>query len=348
MQRQIIECVPNFSEGRDPVVIRAITAEITRVPGVKLLHVDPGKGAHRTVVSFAGDPEHVATAAFLAIRKAAELIDMRHHQGAHPRMGATDVCPLIPVSGITMEAVAGYARRLAKRVGEELQIPVYLYEYAATTENRKNLADIRRGGYEGLEARFSDPAWRPDYGAAVFNPRSGATAIGARDFLVAYNVNLDTTSVRLANAVAFDVREKGRIKRTDGRILLDTGGHPLRTPGLLKAVKAIGWFIEEYGIAQVSMNLTDLKTTPLHLAFEACSESARKRGMRVTGSELVGLIPLQSLLDAGRYFLAEQQRYSGLSDKELITAAVRYLGLDELAPFDPREKVIEYVMSPDR
>ncbi len=348
MKKQLIECVPNFSEGRDMSLIKQITDQIESVPGVKLLDVDPGKATNRTVVTFVGEPEPVVEAAFLAIKKASEILDMRKHKGEHPRMGATDVCPLVPVSNISMEETARYAHQLAARVGQELDIPVYLYESAATRPERRNLADVRAGEYEGLPAKLALPEWKPDYGPARFHARAGATVIGARDFLVAYNINLNTTSERRANSVAFDVREKGRIKRigdpVNGEILYDEHGEPQREPGLLKSVKAIGWFIEEYGIAQISMNLTNISETPLHLAFEACAQSAENRGLRVTGSELVGLTPLKVLLDAGKYFLQKQRRSLGVSEEELIKIAVRSLGLDELAPFDPKKKIIEYLL----
>lgn len=332
---RLLECVPNFSEGRDSAKIALITAEIEATEGVQLLNVDPGKATNRTVVTFVGEPEAVIEAAFRAIRKAAEVIDMRHHSGEHPRMGATDVCPLVPISGITMEEAADYARRLGKRVGEELGLPIFLYEEAATMPERRNLSTIRAGEYEGLEAKLRDPRWAPDFGPATFNAGAGATVIGARDFLVAYNINLNTTSTRRANAIAFDLRESGRsVKNADGTTTT--------TPGLLKAVKGIGWFIEEYGIAQVSLNLTNIRTTSVHEAFEASVKAADARGIRVTGSELVGLIPLNALLDAGRYFLEKQQRSVGVSEAELVKIAVRSLGLDELAPFDPQERVIEY------
>ena len=342
----LIECVPNFSEGRNHDTIRRITERIETVEGATLLHVDPGKATNRTVVTFAGEPEAVVEAAFRAIATAAELIDMRQHHGEHPRMGATDVCPLVPISGISMEETAEYARRLAERVGRELGIPVYLYEAAQPDPARKSLAVIRAGEYEALPARITQPAWKPDFGPAEFNARSGATVIGARGFLVAYNVNLNTTSTRRANAVAFDVREAGRPKREGhpltGKIVSNPDGTPVNVPGTLKAVKAIGWFIEEYGIAQVSMNLTDLDVTPIHTAFEEVSRSAEARGMRVTGSELVGLVPLQAMLDAGRHFLRKQQRSLGVPDAELIHIAVKSLGLDELGPFKPEERIIEY------
>ena len=333
----LIECVPNFSEGRDPALIGKITDAIGAVDGVRLLNVDPGHATNRTVVTFVGQPDAVIEAAFRGIRTAAELIDMRAHRGEHPRMGATDVCPLIPVSGITMDDTVEYARRLAQRVGRELHIPVYLYEAAQPDKTRSNLAAIRAGEYEGLARKIVTPEWKPDFGPVGFNPRSGATVIGARDFLVAYNVNLNTTSTRRANAIAFDVREAGRTVK-------DTAGHDVVQPGTLKAVKAIGWYIAEYGIAQVSMNLTNLNVTPLHVAFDEVCRTAAKRGIRVTGSELVGLVPLSCLLDAGRYFLEKQQRSTGISERELVRIAVRSLGLDELAPFKPEERVIEYLL----
>ncbi len=342
MSQQLIECVPNFSEGINLDTINKITAEIEKIEEVKLLDVDPGKATNRTVVTFVGEPQPVIDAAFLAIRKAAELIDMRTHKGEHPRMGATDVCPLIPVSGISMDETVAWAKKLAQRVGSELNIPVFLYESAAQKEDRKNLATIRAGEYEGLADKLKDPNWTPDYGSAEFNARSGATVIGARDFLVAYNVNLNTTSTRRANSVAFDLRENGRVKELNGKKVLDENGQEVREPGLLKSVKAIGWYIEEYGIAQISMNLTNISITPLHIAFDIAVERAHARGMRVTGSELVGLVPLQCLLDAGKYFLEKQRRSTGVSEAELIRIAVKSMGLDELAPFDPKKKIIEY------
>lgn len=339
----IIECVPNFSEGRDMNIIRQITDEIETVEGVRLLDVDPGKATNRTVVTFVGNPQAVVDAAFLAIKKAGELIDMSKHSGEHPRMGATDVCPLIPVSGISMEDTVEFAKQLAKRVGEEANIPVYLYEYAASAPYRTNLADIRSGEYEGLAAKIVKPEWKPDYGPAAFNARTGATVIGARDFLIAYNVNLNTTSTRRANAVAFDIREKGRQKKDDnGKVVKDANGEPVWVPGLLKNVKAIGWFIEEYGVAQISINLTNMNTTPLHVVFDTACERATARGLRVTGSELVGLVPLQALLQAGEYFLRKQQRSVGVGEAELVRIAIKSLGLDELGPFDPQKKIIEY------
>lgn len=343
---QLIECVPNFSEGRDPDVIQAITAAMASAEGVTLLDVDPGKATHRTVVTIVGDADAVVEGAFRGIAKAAELIDMRQHQGEHPRFGATDVCPFIPVADATMEDCIACARRLGERVGSELGIPVYLYERAASAPHRRNLASVRAGEYEGIPEKITQERWAPDFGPATFNARSGNIAIGARDFLVAFNVNLNTTSVRRANSVAFDVREAGRVKRegdpVTGPVVTDADGKPLREPGACKAVKGIGWYIEEYGIAQISMNLTDLSVTPVHVAFDACVDSAHRRGLRVTGSELVGLMPLKALLDAGRYFLEKQQRSVGVSERELIHIAVKSMGLDELAPFDPREKIIEY------
>lgn len=346
--KQIIECVPNFSEGRNMNIIKQITDEIEKVDGVHLLDVDPGKATNRTVVTFVGEPEPVIEAAFRAIKKASELIDMSKHSGEHPRMGATDVCPLIPIANISMDEVVRYAKKLAERAGKELTIPFYLYEFAASTKDRKNLATIRAGEYEGLPKKLANPKWKPDFGPAVFNARSGATAIGARDFLIAYNVNLNTTSVRRANAIAFDIREKGRIKRQGGKltgkILRDKKGNPLRKPGKCKSVKAIGWYIEEYELAQISMNLTNVNITPLHKAYEACFDSALKRGLRVTGSEIVGLVPKKVLIDAGKYFLEKQNRSLGISEEEIIHIAVKSLGLDELAPFDPKKKVIEYLL----
>ncbi|GAB1449366.1 hypothetical protein MASR2M44_23930 [Bacteroidota bacterium] len=344
--RKLIECVPNFSEGVNLQVIRQITAEIESVEGVMLLDTDPGKATNRTVVTFVGEPAPVVEAAFRAIRKAAELIDMSKHQGEHPRMGATDVCPLIPVSGISMEETAECAIKLAKRVGEELAIPVYLYEYAQANKNRNNLSVIRAGEYEGFFDKIKLPEWKPDFGPAEFPAKSGATVIGARDFLIAYNVNLNTKSVRLANSVAFDVREAGRVKREGnpitGKVVKDADGNDVRIPGTLKAVKAIGWYIEEYGIAQISMNLINYNITSVHQAFDEVCKSAERRGMRVTGSELVGLIPLKAMLDAGKHYLQKQGRSIGVSESELIQIAVKSMGLDELAPFDPEQKIIEY------
>ncbi len=348
---RLIECVPNFSEGSDMNLIRQITDEIQAVDGVQLLDVDPGKATNRTVVTFVGEPEPVIEAAVRAVRKASELIDMSKHHGEHPRFGATDVCPLVPVAGVTMEETITYAHQLAQRLGEEVGITVYCYENAAREPKRQNLATVRAGEYEGLAKKLEDPAWKPDFGPATFNAKSGATAVSARDFLVAYNVNLNTTSTRRANAIAFDVREKGRIKRTGcpitGEKVLDDAGQPVWIPGSLKCVKGIGWFIEEYGIAQISMNLTNISVTPVHIAFDECCERARDRGIRVTGSEVVGLLPLQAMLDAGRYFLRKQKRSTGISDRELIKIAVKSMGMDDLAPFVPEEKIIEYVLAKD-
>jgi glutamate formiminotransferase / formiminotetrahydrofolate cyclodeaminase len=349
MEKKIIECVPNFSEGRDMGIIKQITGIIETVDGVKLLDVDPGKDTNRTVVTFVGEPDPVCKAAFLAVKKASELIDMSKHHGEHPRMGATDVCPLIPVSGISMEETAGYARKLGERIGSELNIPVYCYESAALEEKRRNLANCRAGEYEGLKKKLADSEWKPDFGPSVFNERSGATAVGARDFLVAFNVNLNTTSTRRANAIAYDVREKGRPMRegdpVTGKIIRDKLGEQVMIPGTLKSVKAIGWYIEEYGFAQISMNLTNISVTPVHIAFEEVARKADERGVRVTGSELVGLIPLKSMLDAGKYFLKKQQRSAGVSDEELIKIAVRSMGLSEIHEFKPEEKIIEFVMA---
>lgn len=345
---KLIECVPNFSEGRNMEIINKIIAEITSVEGVKLLNVDPGKATNRTVVTFVGEPEAVVEAAFKGIKMAGELIDMSSHTGAHPRMGATDVCPLIPVAGISMEETIEYAVKLAKRVGEELKIPVYLYEAAQADKSRSNLSVIRAGEYEGFAEKMNLAIWKPDFGPATFDIKRGATVIGARDFLVAYNINLNTTSVRRANSVAFDVREAGRVKREgdpiNGKIVRDENGDPVSIPGTLKSVKAIGWYIEEYGIAQISMNLTNINITPVHIAFDEVCKKANERGMRVTGSELVGLIPLKALTDAGKYFLKKQKRSAGVSERELIKIAVKSLGLDDLAPFNPNEKIIEYLL----
>ena len=349
MADQLIECVPNFSEGRDLAIIKQITDQIETVDGVQLLDVDPGKATNRTVVTFVGSPQLVLEAAFRADRKASELIDMSKHHGEHPRFGAIDVCPLVPVANITMDETVVYARQLAKRLGEELRLTIYCYEYAAFTEARRNLATVRLGEYEGLKDKLTRPDWKPDFGPAAFNARSGATAVGARDFLVAYNVNLNTTSTRRANAIAFDIREKGRPRREGnpitGKIVKDDKGNPVTIPGSLKSVKAIGWYIEEYGIAQISINLTNLSVTPLHIAFDECCKKADARGVRVTGSELVGLVPLKSMLDAGRYFLKKQQRSVGVSDKELLKIAVKSLGLNDLYPFKPEEKIIEYAIA---
>ena len=339
--KQLIECVPNFSEGSDMSIIKQITNEIESVEGVRLLDVDPGKATNRTVVTFVGEPISVIEAAFRAIKKAAELIDMRKHTGEHPRMGATDVCPLIPVANISMEETAEWSKKLGERVGNELAIPVYLYEDAQKNPERKNLSIIRAGEYEGFSKKILLSEWAPDFGKAIFNAKSGATVIGARDFLVAYNINLNTTSTRRANAIAFDVRESGRKIQNEK-------GEEIVQPGTLKSVKAIGWFIEEYGVAQISMNLTNVNITPIHIAFDEVCKKANERGVRVTGSELVGLIPLKSLLDAGRYFLEKQQRSVGVSEKELIHIAVKSLGLDELSEFIPAKKIIEYLLNEEK
>lgn len=348
MQKALVECVPNFSEGRDLTIIKQITDEIESVEGVRLLDVDPGKATNRTVVTFVGEPQYVIEAAFRGIKKAAELIDMSRHTGEHPRMGATDVCPLIPVSGISMEETAAYAQKLAQRVAEELEIPTYLYEYAQTREYRKNLSIIRAGEYEGFFDKIKQPEWQPDFGKAQMNAKAGATVIGARDFLIAYNVNLNTKSVRIANRIAFDVREAGRVKREGnpytGKIAKDENGEEIRIPGKLKHVKGMGWFIEEYNRAQISMNLTNYKETPLHTVFEETRKSADSRGVRVTGSELVGLIPLEPMLSAGKYFLELQGSSVGASEEELVEIAVQSLGLNELGAFDPKKKIIEYVL----
>jgi glutamate formiminotransferase/formiminotetrahydrofolate cyclodeaminase len=349
--QELIECVPNFSEGRDENIIRQITDAIKSTDGVSLLDVDPGATTNRTVVTLVGTPDAAIEAAFRGIKKAAELIDMRKHKGAHPRMGATDVCPFIPVSGVTWEEAIECAKKLGKRVGDELGIPVYLYEKAAKEKSRSNLAVVRAGEYEGFAEKIKKPEWKPDFGPAKFNEKAGATAIGAREFLVAYNVNLNTKSVRRANSIAFDVREQGRFKTEDGtpsgKKVLNEKGEPVRIPGMLKHVKAIGWFVKEYGIAQVSMNLTDIDETPMHVAFDACVESAIQRGLRVTGSEIVGMVPKKCLTDAGRYFLRKQKWSEGASEEELIDIAVRSMGLSELKPFDPKEKVIELKIESD-
>jgi len=349
--KKLIECVPNFSEGRDMGIIKQITDTIESVEGIRLLDVDPGKATNRTVVTFVGEPEPVIEAAFRAMKKASEIIDMSKHKGEHPRFGATDVCPLVPIANISMEETADYARKLAKRAGEELKYPIYCYEFAASSSNRKNLAVVRSGEYEGLEQKLTKPEWVPDFGPAEFVAKTGATAIGARNFLVAYNVNLNTTSTRRANSIAFDVREAGRVKREGntltGKIVKDENGKPVRIPGTLKKVKAIGWYIEDFGIAQISMNLTDITVTPVHLAFDEVCKSAHARGLRVTGSELVGLIPLQALLDAGKYFLTKQQRSLGIPEDEIIKIAIKSLGLDEVKHFNPKEKIIEYILDTD-
>ena len=349
MSTPLLECVPNFSEGNDLGIIKQITDAIESVEGISLLDVDPGKATNRTVVTFVGAPEDVIEAAVRGGKKSAELIDMAKHTGEHPRFGAMDVCPLVPVSGITMEETVAYARQLGQRLGEEAGLTIYLYEHAAMSEERRNLANVRKGEYEGLKERVSTPDWQPDFGPAEFNARSGATAVSARDFLIAYNVNLNTTSTRRANAIAFDVREKGRIKREGdpltGPIAKDENGQTVWTPGSLKSVKAIGWYIEEYGIAQISMNLTNLGVTPAHIAFDEVVAKAEARGIRVTGSELIGLIPLRAMLDAGEYFLRKQQRSTGISDREIIKIAVKSLGLEDLAPFNPDERIIEYAIA---
>ena len=349
--KQLIECVPNISEGSDLKKINEIANVVETVSGVSLLNVDPGKATNRTVITFVGEPENIVEAAFLLIKKAQELIDMRTHRGEHPRMGATDVCPLVPISNISMKEVAKWARILSKKVGEELSIPIYCYENAAFNKERRNLANCRSGEYEGLKKKFQDKKWKPDFGPSKFDnsvEKSGATAISARDFLVAYNINLNTTSTRKANAVAFDIREAGRIKREGnkitGKIIHDKSGNPMRTPGLFKSVKGIGWFIKEYGIAQISYNLTDINTSPLHEVFDKTCEQATKRGLRVTGSELIGLVPKKVLIDAGRYFLKKQNRSLGVSEKEIIKIAVKSLGLDELSPFKAKERIIEHMV----
>jgi len=334
---QLIECVPNFSEGNDLNLIKQITNEIESVEGVRLLNVDPGKATNRTVVTMVGEPAAVIEAAYKAIKKAGELIDMSKHKGEHPRMGATDVCPLIPIANISMEETANYAQQLAKRVGEELKIPVYLYEAAQPNKERNNLSVIRAGEYEGFFKKIKEPQWKPDFGPAEFDAKRGGTVIGARDFLVAYNINLNTTSTRRANAIAFDVREAGRN--------IDVDGKKVNQPGTLKSVKAIGWYIEEYGVAQISMNLTNINITPVHIAFDEVCTKATARGIRVTGSELVGLIPLKAMTDAGKYFLQKQKRSTGVSEKELIKIAIKSMGLDELGPFKPEERIIEYMLN---
>jgi len=345
---QLIECVPNFSEGNDLNIIKQITDAVEAVEGVRLLNVDPGKATNRTVVTFVGEPNAVVLAAYAGIAKASELIDMSKHKGEHPRMGATDVCPLIPIAGISMAETAEFAKKLGKLVGEKLGIAVYLYEAAQAEKSRNNLSVIRAGEYEGFFKKIKLPEWKPDFGPTEHSAKSGSTVIGARDFLVAYNVNLNTTSTRRANSIAFDVREAGRVKREGnlitGKIVVDEKGNPVSVPGTLKAVKAIGWYIEEYGVCQISMNLTNINITPVHIAFDEVCKSAAERGMRVTGSELVGLIPLKSLLDAGKFFLEKQQRSTGVSEKELIKIAVKSMGLDELAPFKPEERIIEYLL----
>lgn len=352
--KQLIECVPNFSEGRNMEVIRQITEVIEKAEGVKLLDVDPGATTNRTVVTFVGTPEEVVETAVAVIAKAKELIDMRNHHGDHPRFGATDVCPLVPVSNITMEETAQYARKLAERVGNELGVPVYCYENAAFEEKRRNLANCRQGEYEALKDRIGTTEWKPDFGPTVFDEsvaKSGATAVGARDFLIAVNYNLNTTSTRRANAIAFDVREKGRPQREGnpitGKIMKDANGNPINIPGTLKGTKAIGWYIAEYGIAQVSMNITNTNATPLHVAFDEVCEKAAARGIRVTGAEIVGLVPKKTLIDAGCYYLQKQRRSLGIDEREIIKIAVKSMGLDDLKPFNPDEKVIEYLLEKD-
>ncbi|MDR0811505.1 MAG: glutamate formimidoyltransferase [Paludibacter sp.] len=351
---RIIECVPNFSEGRDMTVINRIVDEIKTVDGVQVIDIDAGRATNRTVVTFVGEPEAVVEAAFRAVKKAAELIDMSKHKGEHPRFGATDVLPLVPVRGISMYETVTLAHALGKRIGTELGIPIYFYEFAATEERRRNLAACRAGEYEGLPQKIVNPEWKPDCGAAEFNEtvrRSGAIALGARNFLIAYNVNLNTTSTRWANSIAFDIREKGRVRREGnsltGKTVKDENGEPIYTPGLLKGVKGIGWYIEEYGIAQLSYNITDISKTSMHEVFELSCERAATRGIRVTGSELVGVAPLQALLDAGKYFLRKQHRSTGIADEEILKIAVKSLGLDEFAPFDPKKKIIEYLIADD-
>ncbi len=346
--KQLIECVPNISEGRNPDIYNTIANTVEQIEGVKLLDVDPGAATNRTVITFVGEPQPVIEAALLLIKKASELIDMSNHTGEHPRFGATDVCPLVPIAHIEMKEVVAYAHQLGERIGKELELSGYFYEEAATSDDRKNLATVRAGEYEGLSKKIKQADWKPDFGPAKFNKQFGCVAVGARDFLVAYNVNLNTTSTRRANSVAFDVREKGRIKRegdpVTGAIVKDKEGNAEWMPGKLKAVKGIAWFIEEYGIAQVSMNLTNISITAVHEAFEACRESANQRGLRVTGSELVGLIPKKSLIEAGQFYLKKQNRSTGVAESELIKIAIKSLGLDDLAPFDPNKKIIEYVM----
>ena len=352
--KQLIECVPNISEGRDMNIINQVTAEIEKVEGVKLLDVDPGATTNRTVITFVGEPEKVCEAAFRVVKKAAELIDMRNHHGAHPRQGATDVCPLIPVSNISMEEVVEYARALGKRFGEELGIPVYCYEEAAFQPKRKNLAYCRTGEYESLSSRLGTEEWKPDFGPNEWNEHTsmtGATQVGARDFLIAINYNLNTTSTRRANAIAFDVREKGRPMRVGPKVtdkpMKDENGNTIMIPGTLKATKAIGWFIEDYGIAQVSMNITNINVSPVHVCFDEVCAKAAARGVRVTGCEIVGLVPKKVLIDAGKYYLAKQQRSLGISEDEIIKIAIKSMGLDDLKPFNPKEKVIEYLIEDD-
>ncbi|MFK5982782.1 MAG: glutamate formimidoyltransferase [Flavobacteriaceae bacterium] len=354
MQKQLIECVPNISEGRDSKIIETVSQIVETVDGVKLLDVDPGKATNRTVITFVGEPEPVIEAAFRLIKKASELIDMSKHTGEHPRFGATDVCPLVPISGISLEETAKYAHKLGERVGKELGIPGYFYETAAKEEKRKNLANCRSGEYEGLANKLSDPEWKPDFGPAAYNKnvaKTGVTAISARDFLIAYNVNLNTTSTRRANAIAFDIREAGRVKREGnpitGKKVMDENGEPVRVPGKLKAVKGIGWYIDEYGIAQISYNLTNITITSMHEAFDESCKAALERGIRVTGSEIIGLIPLQAMLDAADFYLIKQERSLGIAESEKIKIAVKSLGLDDLKPFHPEEKIVEYMLGND-
>jgi len=346
--KPILECVPNFSEGARPAVIKSITDAIASTTGIKVLNVEPGAGANRTVITFAGEPQAVIEAAFRGIQQAQKVIDMRLHHGEHPRMGATDVCPLIPISGITVEEAIELAEQLAKRVGEELDIPVYLYGYAARSPQRKVLSNIRSGEYEGFKQKILLPEWKPDFGPQKYNGTAGQTVIGVRDFLIAYNVNLNTQSVRRANSVAFDVREAGRVKTNKGETVRDEKGNAVRIPGTLKHVQAIGWYIQEFGFAQVSMNLTQINETPLHRAFEEVEKSTQKRGLRITGSEIVGLVPLQSMLEAGRYFLKRQGRSTGIPEKDILNIAIRTLGLNELYPFKPEEKIIEYALREEK
>ena len=352
--KQLIECVPNFSEGRDMAIIKQITDEIERVEGVKLLDVDPGAATNRTVVTMVGTPDDVLQAAFAAVKKASELIDMSNQKGEHPRFGATDVCPLVPISNITMEETVEYARKLGDKIGKELLIPIYCYENAAFETKRQNLANCRSGEYEGLKEKLSNPEWKPDFGPDHYNEsikRTGVTAVGARDFLVAFNVNLNTTSTRRANAIAFDVRERGRVKREGnpltGKIVNDKHGKPVMIPGSLKEVKAIGWFIDEYDVAQISMNLTNISITPVHIAYDEVWKKAEERGIRVTGSELVGLVPLEAMLEAGRYFLRKQKRSVGVDNNELVRIAIKSMGLDDLSEFNPKEKIIEFMLDDD-
>lgn len=352
MQKQLIECVPNISEGRDAEKIQEIAQVVETVVGVKLLDIDPGAATNRTVITFVGEPEPVIEAAFLLIKKASELIDMSQHSGEHPRFGATDVCPLVPIANISLDQTAKYAHKLGDRVGKELGIPGYFYENAAKHEKRKNLSNCREGEYEGLASKLVDPDWTPDFGPAQFNDsvaKTGALAIASRDFLIAYNVNLNSTSTRRANAIAFDIRERGRVKREGnpiiGKKVLDENGEPVLIPGKLKAVKGIGWFIEEYGIAQISYNLTNVSITPMHIAFDETCKAADRRGLRVTGSELVGLVPLKAMLEAADYYLVKQNRSLGIAESEKIKIAIKSLGLDDLKPFDPKEKIIEYMLA---